>query len=96
MHFLFFSIFYIIICLADFRFRMPEYSLKPALKLQNSIAHTYDHLVKLTLKSDRANFVAAASTIEGLLHLPNVRATQYKLEPERLTCDSSFPLFQLF
>ena len=40
---------------------------------------------KFILKSDRVNIVAPASLIECLLYLPNVRATQYKLGPERLT-----------
>ena len=40
---------------------------------------------KFNLKSDRVNLVAPASPIECLLHLPNVRAIQYNLGPERLT-----------
>ena len=40
---------------------------------------------KLNLKSDRVNLVAPASPIECLLYLPNVRAIQYKLKPEKLT-----------
>ena len=40
---------------------------------------------KFNLKSDRVNLVAPASPIECLPYLPNVRATQYKLGPERLT-----------
>ena len=40
---------------------------------------------KFNLKSDRVNLVAPASPIECLLHLPNVRAIQYKLGPEKLT-----------
>jgi len=40
---------------------------------------------KFNLKSDRVNLVAPASPIECLLHLPNVRAIQYKLWLERLT-----------
>ena len=40
---------------------------------------------KLNLKSDRVNLVAPASPIECLLYLPNIRAIQYKLGPERLT-----------
>ena len=36
-------------------------------------------------KSDRVNLVAPASPIECLLYWPKVRATQYKLRPERLT-----------
>ena len=40
---------------------------------------------KLNLKSDRVNLVATASPIECLLYLPNVRAIQNKLGPERLT-----------
>ena len=40
---------------------------------------------KFNLKSDRVNLVAQASPIECLLHIPNVRAIQYKLGPERLT-----------
>ena len=40
---------------------------------------------KLNLKSDRVNLVAAASPIEGLLYLTNVRGIQYKLGPEWLT-----------
>ena len=40
---------------------------------------------KLNLKSDRVNLVAPASPIECLLYLPNVRAIEYKLGPERLT-----------
>ena len=40
---------------------------------------------KFNLKSDRVNLVAPASPIECLLYLPNVRAIQYKLGPERLT-----------
>ena len=35
--------------------------------------------------SGRVNLVAPASPIECLLNLPNVRAIQYKLGPERLT-----------
>jgi len=35
--------------------------------------------------SGRVNLVAPASPIECLLYLPNVRAIQYKLGPERLT-----------
>ena len=37
------------------------------------------------LKSDRVNLVEPASPIECQLYLPNVRAIQYKLGPERLT-----------
>jgi len=40
---------------------------------------------KFNLKSDRVNLVAPASPIECLPYLPNVRAIQYKLGPERLT-----------
>ena len=40
---------------------------------------------KFNLKSDRVNLVAPASPIECLLYLPNVRAIQYKLGPERFT-----------
>ena len=40
---------------------------------------------KFNLKSDRVNIVAPASPIECLLYLPNDRAIQYKLGPERLT-----------
>ena len=40
---------------------------------------------KSNLKSDRINFVAPASPIECLLYLPNVRAIQCKMGPERLT-----------
>ena len=40
---------------------------------------------KSKLKSDRVNLVAPASPIECLLYLPNVRAIQYKLKPEKLT-----------
>ena len=40
---------------------------------------------KFNLKSDRVNLVAPASPIKCLLHLPNVRAIQYKLGPEKLT-----------
>ena len=40
---------------------------------------------KFNIKSDRVNLVASASPIECLLYLPNVRAIQYKLGPERLT-----------
>ena len=40
---------------------------------------------EFNLKSDRVNLVALASPIECLLYLPNVRAIQYKLGPERLT-----------
>ena len=40
---------------------------------------------KFNLKSDRVNFVTPAIPIECLLNLPNVRAMQYKLGPERLT-----------
>ena len=40
---------------------------------------------KFNLKSDRVNLVAPTSPIECLLYLPNVRAIQYKLGPERLT-----------
>ena len=35
--------------------------------------------------SDRVNLVAPASPIECLPYLPNVRAIQFKLGPERLT-----------
>ena len=40
---------------------------------------------KFNLKSDRVNLVSPAGPIECLLYLPNVRAMQYKLGPERLT-----------
>ena len=40
---------------------------------------------KFNLRSDRVNLIAPASPIECLLYLPNVRAIQYKLGPERLT-----------
>ena len=40
---------------------------------------------KYNLMSDRVNLVTPASHIECLLYLPNVRAIQYKLGPERLT-----------
>ena len=40
---------------------------------------------KFNLKSDCVNLVAPASPIECLLYLPNVRAIQYKLGPEKLT-----------
>ena len=40
---------------------------------------------KFNLNSDRVNLVAPASPILCLLYLPNVRAIQYKLGPERLT-----------
>ena len=40
---------------------------------------------KFNLKSDRVNFVAPASPIECLRYLPNLRAIQYKLGPDRLT-----------
>ena len=40
---------------------------------------------KLNLKSDGVNLVAPASLIECLPCLPNVRAIQYKLGPERLS-----------
>ena len=40
---------------------------------------------KLNLKSDCVNLLALSSPIECLLYLPNVRAIQYKLGPERLT-----------
>ena len=40
---------------------------------------------KFNLKSDRVHLVAPASPIKCLLYLPNVRAMQYKLGPERLT-----------
>ena len=40
---------------------------------------------RFNLKSDHVNLVAPASPIECLLYLPNVRAMQYKLGPERLT-----------
>ena len=40
---------------------------------------------KFNLKSDSVNLVAPASPIKCLLHLPNVRAIQYKLGPEKLT-----------
>ena len=48
---------------------------------------TSDPLVKIkfNLKSARVNLAAPASPIECLLYLPNVRAIQYKLGPERLT-----------
>ena len=38
---------------------------------------------KFNLKSDRVKLVSPASPIECLLYLPNVRAIQYKLGPER-------------
>ena len=41
--------------------------------------------LKFKLKSDRVNLVAPARPIECLLYVPNVRATQYKLGPARLT-----------
>ena len=40
---------------------------------------------KFNLKSDCVNLLAPASSIECLLHLPNVWAIQYHLGPERLT-----------
>ena len=40
---------------------------------------------KFNLKSDRVNLVALASPIECQLHLPTVRAIQYKLGQEKLT-----------
>ena len=40
---------------------------------------------KFNLKSARVNLVAPASPIECLLYIPNVRAIQYKLGPERLS-----------
>ena len=40
---------------------------------------------KFNLESDCVNLVPLASPIECLLYLPNVRAIQYKLGPERLT-----------
>ena len=40
---------------------------------------------KINPKSDRVNLVAPAIPIECLLYLPNVRAIQYKLGPERLS-----------
>ena len=40
---------------------------------------------KFNLKSDRVKLVAPVSPIECLLYLPNVRAIQYILGPERLT-----------
>ena len=40
---------------------------------------------KFSLMSGRVNLVAPTSPIECLLNLPNVRAIQYKLGPERLT-----------
>ena len=40
---------------------------------------------KFNLKADRVNLVALASPIECLVYLVNVRASQYKLGPERLT-----------
>ena len=40
---------------------------------------------KFNIKSDRVNLVEPASPIECLLHLPNDRAIQYKLGPEKLT-----------
>ena len=49
------------------------------------ISRTPDTSVKFSLKSDRVNLVAPASHIECLLYLPNDRAIQYKLGPEKLT-----------
>ena len=40
---------------------------------------------KFNLRSDRVNLIAQASPIECLRYLPDVRAIQYKLGPERLT-----------
>ena len=40
---------------------------------------------KFNLKSDRVNLAAPFSPIECPLSLPNVRAIQYKLGPERQT-----------
>ena len=40
---------------------------------------------KFNLMSERVNPAAPASPIECLLYLPNVRAIQYKIGPERLT-----------
>ena len=40
---------------------------------------------KFNLKPGPVNLVAPANPIECLLYLPNVRAIQYKLGPERLT-----------
>ena len=37
-----------------------------------------------SIKSDRVNLVAPASSIECLLYLPNIRAIHYKLGPEKL------------
>ena len=39
---------------------------------------------KINLKCARFNLVAPASPIECLIYLPNVRAIQYQLGPERL------------
>ena len=40
---------------------------------------------KFNLNSNRVNIVAPASPFTCLLYLPNVRAMQYKLGPEKLT-----------
>ena len=45
--------------------------------------------------SDRVNLVAPASPIDCLLKLPNVRATQYKLGPEKLTRLGNSNILQL-
>ena len=56
------------------------------LSIQSYITHLWPiSKSKFNLKSDRVNLVAPASPIECLLYIPNVRAIQYKLGPERLT-----------
>ena len=47
--------------------------------------YTRAEIMKKIIKSDRVNLVAPASPFECILYLPNVRAIQYKLGPERLT-----------
>ena len=51
-----------------------------------TLPRTSDPSVKVnSTYADRVNLVAPASPIECLLHLPNDRAIQYKLGPEKLT-----------
>ena len=51
-----------------------------------TLPRTSDPSVKVnSTYPDRVNLVAPDSPIESLLHLPNDRAIQYKLGPEKLT-----------
>ena len=54
--------------------------------MENNITHLWPYSKsKFNLKSDRVKLVVPASPIEWLLYLANVRATQDKQGPERLT-----------